>query len=102
MQTETFYNTTGLTGLELKQAAEDTKKQNAVILTIFRECAADKYVSPHYVKAVLDARTSKEALITSVRRAITTLCQQGVLTKSDKASLMGAYGVRCYGWRLAN
>ena len=99
MQTETYFNTTGLAGQELQQAGQDSKKQNAVILTVFKE-NSDKYVSPFYIKSIVDARMAKDILIGNVRRSITTLTKQGLLEKSDKPFLMGVYGKVNYGWKL--
>ena len=96
-----YYNTTGLTGSELEQSTEEAKSQDQVILSIFKECAADKYISPFYVKSVLEAR-NRNILITSIRRSITTLTNENKLVKSDKATLKGVYGRPNYGWKLAS
>jgi len=91
-----FWNTTGITGNTLKDAHFNADKQNGAILSLFQR-NPNVSMSPDRVhELIFDEHTP----ITSVRRAITTLTEAGLLVKTDK-KVMGKFGAMTFTWRLA-
>lgn len=92
-----YYNTTHLTGEELKQAWKDAETQEQQILILFRKYH-DRLFTPF---EVLDrVYPNGDVPITSVRRAITNLTECRALLKTE-VQRDGPYGKPSYCWRLA-
>ena len=83
-----YYNTNKLTGNELKQAEQNARTQEEIILEMFQNknelSASDIY--KRYPKTNLFGPP-----ITSIRRAMTNLKNAGHIIKTDKL-VIGMYG----------
>lgn len=91
-QLEFFYNTIDLEGSELTQAIEDCKKQEEIVLSLFKK---HEKLSPSDVWKMGFTDTP----ITSIRRSITNLTKQGRLFKTDEYK-DGVYGKREHLWTI--
>ena len=93
-RTRSFHNTNDSRGRALAQAEEKAKPQEERILDLFVK-------NPH---AYFDAYRVRNALnmqatpITSIRRAITNLANNGDIIKTA-VMVRGEFGVKCYTWR---
>jgi hypothetical protein len=92
-----YYNTTGLTGDQLKQKQKKNKTQNESVLEFF-QMHPDWKISPEPVHKCVFATTVP---LTSIRRAITDLTDDGYLEKTH-VKVKGQYGVPIHCWRLKN
>lgn len=97
MQTEIFFNTSRLQGEELKQATKKAYTQNEAVFEVFRYC--NMAISPSHCLMLLESRTRMTWLITSVRRAITTLEKQGRLVKTN-VQVPSPYRGKEYLWKI--
>lgn len=93
MSTIHFHDTLGLSPRQLVAASRVAKGQDAAVLDVFR--AATGPLSPSEVHARLPGR----ALLTSVRRSISTLTKDGALEKLDR-TVDGPYGMPEHLWAL--
>lgn len=75
-----FYNTTHLTGRDLRDAQSSAKKQDVLVLTIFRGC--NRELTPSEVWRMGQANGS-DWLLTSVRRSMHTLTRERLLVKCE-------------------
>jgi hypothetical protein len=91
-----FFNTPGLTGDSLREQRARKASQNAEILDLFKREDPDG-LTPWGVHRLLDGHMS----IVSIRRAITTLTDQGELEKTDEQR-RESEGILNYVWRLAH
>lgn len=82
-----FYNTTGLTGDELKNAIARAKSLEQSILLLFKN--TNRGWSPSQVLKLMQ-KAGKQQPITSIRRAITNLTSAGDLVKSPE-QVLGLY-----------
>ena len=89
-----FYNTTNLSGDNLKEKEKKVSTQEKAILRLFQSNPRRDF-TPSEVLAELHLQCP----ITSVRRAITNLTIAGELTRTNKKR-MGDYGMNTYCWRL--
>ena len=88
-----FYNTIEETAEELAQSHAKAKTQEETILHCFNSC--DEPLSP----SMILARSGLRCPITSIRRAMTNLSNDGKLEKTDYYRL-GNYGKREHLWAL--
>ena len=88
-----YYNTTEETGDDLDQSHKKAKKQDHLIYSHF--ILSNELLSP---SMVLD-RLNLNCPITSVRRAMTNLTNEGKLIKTDQY-VKGKYGKREHLWSL--
>lgn len=95
-QLDIFYNTTHLSGDELKTRKISAGRQCSLILNFFKE-NPQGYFTPFEVAQYANLMG---APITSVRRAMNTLTQEGLLIKTDRMR-EGQYGVSNHTWKLA-
>jgi Fe2+ or Zn2+ uptake regulation protein len=95
-QLSIFYNTTHMTEEELRIRRLGVNKQNRAILKFFQD-NPNGYFTPFEVQ--LYAGLDKTP-ITSIRRAVNTLTDAGLLIKTDKLR-PGDYGVMNHTWKLA-
>lgn len=93
-----FYNTISLGGEELKKATSSAASQCDNIMKIFYECIPGAMCTPANIHEVYCMRF-KSVPITSIRRAMTDLTDEGKLEKTTFMST-GAYGKPNYRWRL--
>jgi hypothetical protein len=98
-----YYNTNNETSLTLQKSWNQANKQKKLIHHIFTSLWSDEtgvYFAPHQIKDVLNERYDENYPLTSVRRAITDLTNEGKLIKT-KYRVMGNYGKKVYTWRVA-
>jgi hypothetical protein len=91
---QVFYNTTNLSGNDLSESVADAQKQQKLVETFFRKYPNQKF-TPFEVHKALNIN----APITSIRRAITNLTNEGILVKTDEKRI-GQYGKPNYTWTL--
>ena len=91
-----YYNTTNLTNPELKIASKRTEKQSDVVLDIF-----ERQEYPLSPSMVFDYAMNLgfEWPLTSVRRAISNLTNDGKLNKTTR-KIRGIYGAKEYMWEV--
>ena len=95
-QLDLFYNTTHLTNEELKVRRRAISYQNGQILKFFKENPTANF-TPFEVQLYTNL---DRVPITSIRRAINTLTQAGLLIKTNHLR-QGDYGAMNHTWRLA-
>ena len=88
-----YYNTTREKGSRLKSSHTRTRTQEEKIYSFFLT-----FGEPLSPSMILD-KMSFQGPITSVRRALTNLTNEGKLTKLDEL-VMGSYGKKEHLWRL--
>ena len=89
-----YHNTTGLAGEQLERRIEQAESQEEVVEALFEAHPAAR-LTPFEVQDI----ALPNSPITSVRRAITNLTDQGVLRKTDRQK-EGPYGDPNYTWTL--
>jgi Fe2+ or Zn2+ uptake regulation protein len=89
-----YHNTTGLSGEQLERRIEQAESQEEVVEALFEAHPAAR-LTPFEVQDV----ALPNSPITSVRRAITNLTDQGVLRKTDHQK-EGPHGDPNYTWTL--
>ena len=94
-----YYNTTNLTGADLVEATQKAGAQEEVILAFFKAKKIEKFAwSP---SEVWEACFFGRCPLTSVRRAMTNLTNQGKLERMDEQK-KGPYGRPEHYWRLVS
>ena len=93
-----YYNTINLKGTSLEEANLKAKSQCDVIKIIFSEFK-DVVYTPFNVHEIYESITKKSTPITSIRRAISDLTDEGFLKKTDRM-ILGNYGAKNYLWKL--
>jgi Fe2+ or Zn2+ uptake regulation protein len=83
-----FFNTIGEDGQQLADSNATSKSQEDLILSIFRRC--DYNLTASDVWRWMKVHDTA-ILLTSVRRAMSNLCTQGYLEKTENKR-MGIYG----------
>jgi hypothetical protein len=94
-QTEIYFNTTNLSGQDLKSKWGKVVGQNGEILEVFANHPHVKY-SPWAIFYILN----EKAPITSIRRGITTLEALGYLQKTTSRVRCGPYEDFSFEWQL--
>lgn len=95
----THWNTTSESGDTLRAYTQQANRQEAAVLALFRRhpgCA----LSPSTVCALLNKMLGRQWLLTSIRRAITSLTDQGLLEKTSR-KVIGPQGRPEYQWQLS-
>lgn len=92
-----YFNTTELKGSKLKSAKKKSKGQNDLILNYFRS-HSKILMTPSYIHKVLFDNNTP---ITSVRRSMTSLANQGLLKKTTEMK-EGTYGREEHTWKYNN
>lgn len=95
-QLNLFYNTTHLSAAEMKIRRQNAAYQNGRILRFFED-NPEGYFTPFEVQLYTALERTP---ITSIRRAINTLTQAGLLVKTDKMR-QGEYGAMNHTWKKA-
>lgn len=93
-----FFNTTSLTGDDLRHAIRQAESQDDAILAIYR--ASKRPLSPSEVWAECES-AGKRWPLTSCRRAITTLTEAGALVRLE-TKRTGVYSRPEHLWEVAN
>jgi len=81
-----YYNTNKEEGIDLEISLKNSKSQEVIILSIFKD---NKELSASKAWSIYNK--NKNTPLTSIRRAITDLCTKGELIKTDK-TVIGIYG----------
>lgn len=92
-----YYNTTRLSGAELREAIASADKQEIAVLAIYRHARGP--LSPSDVWAQTQ-QAGKRWPLTSCRRAITSLTKSGALLKLEQQK-PGTFGVPEHLWVVA-
>jgi len=89
-----FHNTIGLLPSEHREKDKKAINQSEKILALFKE-------SPHcdFTPSEVYLKFGQQYPLTSIRRAISTLCKAGDLVKTDRKRI-GIYGEDNYTWKL--
>lgn len=95
-QLSIFYNTTHMSESELQIRRVAASRQNTLILRFFQD-NPQGYFTPFEVQKY---STLNATPITSIRRAINTLTDAGLLIKTDRMK-EGEYGAMNHTWKLA-
>jgi len=95
--TMTYYNTTKLSGTALVECEKDCQTQEAVILNYFNRRQGET-ISPSEI--FIHFADIAHWPITSIRRAITNLTEQGKIVKTN-TQRQGLYGKPEHCWRLS-
>ena len=90
-----YFNTNNESGETLKMSREKVAKQEDVVITFFRLSPGRRF-TPEEVQRYCNINSP----LTSVRRAITNLTNDGKLTKT-KEMRKGMYGKSVHTWELA-
>jgi Fe2+ or Zn2+ uptake regulation protein len=95
MQNKQFYNTIGLKGKNYHKAIQNAHTQSERILTIlkFKKVAMTPFDVWHEYQ-----KYYPPCPVTSIRRSLTNLTQQGFLEKSETMG-MGIYGMPNNKWK---
>lgn len=94
----THWNSTHETGDTLRAYTQQANRQEAAVLALFRR-HPDCLLSPSTVCALLNKMLERDWPITSIRRAITNLTEQGHLEKTGN-KVTGPLGRPEYRWTL--
>jgi hypothetical protein len=94
----TFYNTIGETGDELSKSIAQAKSQEAKIMKCFKYYEG-RYPRLRFSPSMVLNMTKLRCPITSIRRAMTNLSNEGKLVKTDK-KVKGLYGKQEHLWSL--
>ncbi len=99
----TYYDTTNLTGSELKKAKGKATSQAEDVLTFFQAPEdAPRMVSPEMILTAFRAINPEKygnTPLNSIRRSCSDLKNKGKLYKTD-TMVMGWYGRRVHCWKL--
>jgi Fe2+ or Zn2+ uptake regulation protein len=90
-----FYNTIHENGQELRESKAKVRKQEEIVLQFFQYHRRGNFTPDEVHGVVL-----QKAPLTSIRRAITNLTDQGKLIKTDEMRA-GVYGKLTHTWELA-
>lgn len=93
MQTS-FFNTTKLSGADLKYSVEAAVNQNECVLRFFIQHRGRSFTPIEVYE-----RMGQGILLTSVRRALTTLTKQGRLTRTNQ-KVKERHGAVNYKWTI--
>lgn len=96
-QEPNYFNTTHLEGRDLEKEKQDAKKQEQRIIKIFRN--EKRGLTPWEVNSLYQIYFGALIIITSTRRAITTLTNKGILIKTSEKKL-GNHKKLNYIWKL--
>jgi|TARA_Y100000310_G_scaffold29525_1_gene28036 hypothetical protein len=96
-----YYNTNREGGNTLRLSWGKADKQENMIMEIFQERARQTLagLAPHQVRDKIAQDYGKQYPLTSIRRAISNLTDNGELVKLDRM-VPGNYGKNVHTWRL--
>ncbi len=100
METKSFYNSTDESGQYLLELQSNASALEGKVLDIYRQFPTER-ISASEVYRYLEKRTTEDILLTSVRRAVSTLKKKGLLTKTHH-KVKGMYGRPEYCYQLVN
>lgn len=91
-----FYNTIDLSGELLKKEWANSLKQEQFITEIFK-CNPNKPLSPSQILKVYNDKYQRDVPLTSIRRAMTDLANDGILRKTS-IKVKGLYNLPEHCW----
>jgi len=91
-----YYNTTNITGESLKQAWTNAVSQEDKIIVLLMKYPETAFTPFEVLNRVFP---DENVPVTSVRRALTNLTDDGKIIKTD-CQRKGKYGKLCYCWKL--
>jgi hypothetical protein len=95
-----FHNTINLEGFELYNANDKTNEQEKIVHLLFEKNPGIKWTPSKAHEILTDYRIiHPRTPLTSIRRAITNLTNDGYLTKLDEYE-KGSFGIREHLWML--
>jgi len=96
-----YYNTNQESGSTLSLSWGKSDKQETMILEIFADRIRHTLngLAPHQVQDQIVQRYGKRYPLTSIRRAMSNLTDNGELMKLNRM-VMGSYGKNVHTWRL--
>jgi hypothetical protein len=89
-----YYNTTSEKPSAVRSSRKKAKRQNEAIFDFFR-----KHPGQEFTPEEVWINTNLPCPITSIRRAITTMCKKGMLIKTPKKRI-SRYGRPAYTWTI--
>jgi hypothetical protein len=89
-----YYNTTQLTGAELIERKVKAKSQQEIVYAFFKQ-----HPMQMFTPAEVHFKTQMQCPLTSIRRCITNLENDGYLLKTNQKQI-GNYGVPNFMWKL--
>lgn len=92
----TYFNTAGLDGDDLQERIEQCESQEDKVEALFAACPGKRF-TPFEVRDIV---FNGSVPITSVRRAMTNLTNEGILKKTE-TQREGPYGQPNYTWQLS-
>ncbi len=95
-----YYNTTNETGSKLNTAWIETAKQDEIIFEVFNK-HQETFYTPFNIQDILSDNYIIDYPITSIRRALNTLTNDGKIIKTP-IKRKGLYGKSNYTWRYKN
>lgn len=98
MSTQIFFNTIQAQGELLHRAIVAAGNQNNRIMAIFNAYAPEGDLTAFEVLTIYK-KFHKNSPITSIRRSLTVLTENGLLIKTDKMRL-GEYHLKTHCWKL--
>lgn len=95
-----FFNTIGAQGDELIQSEKKTQSQDDLVLWLFRAYNNNGFTPSKVRENLIDLRKiSKDVPLTSIRRAMSTLTDKGLLTMTE-VKKKGTLGKPEHVWAL--
>ena len=94
------YNTTKLDLGELHKESLIAESQEIFIKEVFK-AKPQNWFTPFDIQVIAESN-GKQMEITSIRRAITDMTNEGILVKSAKANLVGKFGKKNHSWKFNN
>ena len=94
-----FYNTTNETGETLKESKAKAITQNELIIHVFNTWREQNGLTPSELNKILIEHWDTNWPITSIRRALTTLTDDGNLVKTNDLR-KGVYGKKEHVWKI--
>ena len=94
-----YYNTNNESGDRLNKSKKKAMTQNEFILGIFNTWRINNGLTPSELEEILIESYDKNWPLTSIRRAMSTLTEQGKLTKTNKLR-EGKYNKNEHVWQI--
>ena len=92
----TYYNTTHIDGAALAEAIHNARRQEDKLLEVFRAYPGNNFTACELQQAGI---LSESTPLTSYRRALTNLKDDGLIIKTDTRR-PGVYGKPTYAWQF--
>lgn len=95
-----YYNTTNENGSLLKTNTKQAENQTTLTLSVFQTYPTYTFSADEVWQFLIDNEAINEQTpLTSIRRAITDLTNEGKIVKTNR-KVLGSAGRKTYTWRL--